>query len=92
MGDNGQVVVDDLTVCIEREGFKGRHSPPSTVQRDMVKLVEIRPATRLRNGWVRLVYAGQRDKPRFEYQDRDLVLFTWQHREAFARLVELLDN
>lgn len=92
VGHNGRVVVDDLEVHVLRDGFKGRPSPPSAVPRHLVKLVEVRAATRFRNGWLRLTYPGQPDKPRFEYQDRDLVIFTWQQRESFAELASLLQG
>lgn len=91
-GYNGQVVVDDLAVTITREGFGRVASGGSAtvrLDRDEVK-VEHRPATRLRNGWVRITGPDSTQAPRFEYQDPNLVLYTWQHREAFGHMVELL--
>jgi len=90
-GYTGQVLVDDLNVTISREGFGGRLTGVELrrLTRDEVK-VEHRPATRLRNGWVRLTDSTSGPRPRLEYQDPDLVLYTWQQREAFGDLLDRL--
>jgi hypothetical protein len=90
-GHNGQVLVTDLEVTITREGFGGRMSgtPTIVLGRGQVE-IEHKTASRLVNGWVRITEPRTGPRPRFEYQDANLVLYTWQQRDAFEDLVRLL--
>lgn len=91
-GHNGQVLLYDTTITISRDGFGGRLSgtPTVTFSRHELVTVQHKTPSRLVNGWVRLVHARSGEPSRFEYQDPDLVLYTWQQREHFTELLERL--
>lgn len=95
-GYNGSVILDDEQVTLTRKGlgrvgtFKGvLNIPLSEIQE-----VQIRPATRLRNGYIRFLVAGANPAPLGTQANGDKysILFTHKHRAEAAAMKEAVDR
>lgn len=96
-GYNGQIVIEGAELLIEREGMVARATFPKgthwQVPLRAVTGVQFEEASRLRNGWIRILVGGQTPPPPTRTSaasSGDAVLFTHKDRQPFAALRDWL--
>jgi hypothetical protein len=94
-GYNGSLTVEGDRLVVRRDtragriGF-GKEVPPRYIPLQAISAADLKPASRLVNGWLRLQLGGETDRPpptmTSAAGDPDVIMFTWSQHEMFVRL------